>query len=154
MRLSSKSEASTRTYGSVSLCISLQPCHPEIQTSKSLVGLLFMCVSRSLWKFCSDTCNVNITWWSRGGTSRPAPHFTLLLGGNLLEHCTCSECGGDVRIIPKALASLAGQALASIEDPAVIKKILDYLDDNTPCITTALQPECRAPPLAELLESF
>ena len=67
---------------------------------------------------------------------------------------TCSECGGDVRIIPKALASLAGQALASIEDPAVIKKILDYLDDNTPCITTALQPECRAPPLAELLESF
>jgi len=41
---------------------------------------------------------------------------------------TCSECGGDVRIIPKALASLAGQALASIEDPAVIKKILDYLE--------------------------
>ena len=33
---------------------------------------------------------------------------------------TCSECGGDVRII------------ASIEDPAVIKKRLDYLDDNTP----------------------
>jgi ribosomal protein S27E len=55
---------------------------------------------------------------------------------------TCNECGGDVKII------------ASIEDPAVIKKILDYLDDNTPCITTALQPECRAPPLAELLESF
>ena len=55
---------------------------------------------------------------------------------------TCSECGGDVRII------------ASIEDPAVIKKILDYLDDNTPCVTTALQPECRAPPLAKLLESF
>ena len=59
-----------------------------------------------------------------------------------IEIETCSECGGDVRII------------ASIEDPAVIKKILDYLDDNTPCVTTALQPECRAPPLAELLESF
>ena len=71
-----------------------------------------------------------------------------------IEIETCSECGGDVRIIPKALASLTGQALASIEDPAVIKKILDYLDDNTPCVTTALQPECRAPPLAELLESF
>jgi hypothetical protein len=55
---------------------------------------------------------------------------------------TCSECGGDVRII------------ASIDDPAVIKKILDYLDDNTPCVTTVLQPECRAPPLAELLERF
>ena len=31
---------------------------------------------------------------------------------------TCSECGGDVKII------------ASIEDPAVIKKILTHLDDN------------------------
>ena len=53
-----------------------------------------------------------------------------------------SECGGDVKII------------ASIEDPAVIQKILAHLDDNTPCVTAALQPECRAPPLAELLESF
>ena len=53
-----------------------------------------------------------------------------------------SECAGFVEVI------------ASIEDLAVIKKILDYLDDNTPCVTTALQPECRAPPLAELLESF
>jgi hypothetical protein len=42
----------------------------------------------------------------------------------------------------------------SIEDSAVIQKILARLDDNTPCVTAALQPECRAPPLAELLESF
>ena len=41
---------------------------------------------------------------------------------------TCSECGGDVRIIPKALASLAGQALSSIEDPVVIQKILSHLE--------------------------
>jgi hypothetical protein len=53
-----------------------------------------------------------------------------------------SECASFVKVI------------ASIEDPAIIKKILDYLDDNTPCVTTALQPECRAPPLAELLEGF
>ena len=59
-----------------------------------------------------------------------------------IEIETCSECGGDVKII------------ASIEDPAVIQKILAHLDDNTPCVTAALQPECRAPPLAELLESF
>ncbi|MGB5760919.1 MAG: hypothetical protein WBM58_00055 [Sedimenticolaceae bacterium] len=40
-----------------------------------------------------------------------------------------TECGGDVRII------------ASIEDPAVIQKILTYLDN-----TTALLPDCRASP--------
>jgi hypothetical protein len=30
---------------------------------------------------------------------------------------TCPACGGAVRIMPKAHAALAGQALASIEDP-------------------------------------
>ena len=44
---------------------------------------------------------------------------------------TCNECGGDVRII------------ASIEDPVVIRKILTHLDEKA---TTALLPECRAPP--------
>ena len=29
----------------------------------------------------------------------------------------CPECGGTVKVIPKALAALAGQALACIEDP-------------------------------------
>ena len=59
---------------------------------------------------------------------------------------TCSECGGDVRIIPKALASLAGQALASIEDPVVIQKILAYLDNTASAAATALLPDCRASP--------
>ena len=44
----------------------------------------------------------------------------------------CDKCGGDVRII------------ASIEDPAVIRKILTYL--NTKTIHTDLLPQCRAPP--------
>jgi len=30
---------------------------------------------------------------------------------------TCPECGSTVKVIPKALAALAGQALACIEDP-------------------------------------
>lgn len=47
---------------------------------------------------------------------------------------TCSECGGDVKVI------------ASIEDPAVIQKILDHLDDNTNSAATGFLPECRAPP--------
>ncbi len=59
---------------------------------------------------------------------------------------TCNECGGDVRIIPKALASLAGQALASIEDPAVIQKILAHLYNNIASAATALLPDCRASP--------
>jgi pyruvate/2-oxoglutarate dehydrogenase complex dihydrolipoamide acyltransferase (E2) component len=37
---------------------------------------------------------------------------------------TCRTCGGAVRIMPKALAALAGQALACIEDPVVMPKAL------------------------------
>jgi hypothetical protein len=47
---------------------------------------------------------------------------------------TCSECGGAVKII------------ASIEDPAVIKKILDHLDQNIPTHQALHLPESRAPP--------
>ena len=49
---------------------------------------------------------------------------------------TCSECGGDVRII------------ASIEDPAVINEILAHLDEKA--ATTRLPP-CRALPTMDLL---
>ena len=47
---------------------------------------------------------------------------------------TCSECGGDVKII------------ASIEDPAVIQKILAHLDSKLSSATTSLLPDCRASP--------
>ena len=47
---------------------------------------------------------------------------------------TCSECGGDVCII------------ASIEDPAVIQKILTHLDKSAASAPTALLPDCRASP--------
>ena len=52
---------------------------------------------------------------------------------------TCSECGGEVRII------------ASIEDPAVIRKILAHLDNNATSAATALLPDCRASPTVGLL---
>ena len=45
---------------------------------------------------------------------------------------TCNECGGDVRII------------ASIEDPLVIRMILDHL--HAKGIHADLLPQCRAPP--------
>ena len=47
---------------------------------------------------------------------------------------TCSECGGDVRII------------ASIEDPVVINKILSHLGQKAATVATVRLPECRAPP--------
>ena len=50
---------------------------------------------------------------------------------------TCSKCGGDVRII------------ASIEDPAVIQKILAHLDNTANSVATALLPDCRASPSPE-----
>jgi len=51
-----------------------------------------------------------------------------------IEIETCSECGGDVRII------------ASIEDPAVIQQILTHLDNTASSAATALLPDCRASP--------
>jgi hypothetical protein len=51
---------------------------------------------------------------------------------------TCANCGSEVRII------------ASIEDPAVIQKILAHLGDMASSAATALLPECRAPPIVGL----
>jgi len=53
-----------------------------------------------------------------------------------IDVTTCCECGGDVKII------------ASIEDPAVIQKILAHLDNATS--TAALLPDCRASPTVGL----
>jgi hypothetical protein len=47
---------------------------------------------------------------------------------------TCDKCGGDVRII------------ASIEDPAVIQKILAHLANTVSSAAMALLPDCRASP--------
>jgi len=47
---------------------------------------------------------------------------------------TCDECGGDVKIV------------ASIEDPAVIQKILTYLNNTVRSDATTLLPDCRASP--------
>ena len=47
---------------------------------------------------------------------------------------TCSECGGDVRVI------------ACIQGPVVIQKILTHLDNTASSATTALLPDCRASP--------
>ena len=47
---------------------------------------------------------------------------------------TCDKCGGDVRII------------ASIEDPAVIRTLLAYLDKKWVMAADSLLPDCRASP--------
>ena len=53
----------------------------------------------------------------------------------------CNRCGGAVKII------------ACIEDPSVIKKILEHLDTKSMALTSANQlPEPRAPPQAELFD--
>jgi len=51
-----------------------------------------------------------------------------------IDVATCDKCGGYVRII------------ASIEDPAVIQKILAHLDNIASSAATALLPDCRASP--------
>ena len=59
---------------------------------------------------------------------------------------TCGECGGSVKVMPKALAALAGQALAFIEDPLVIEKILTHLREKLTPAPAGLRPASRAPP--------
>ena len=51
---------------------------------------------------------------------------------------TCSECGGDVRVI------------ASIEDPVVIRKILDHLEAKSALVRSCQLPLSRAPPELDL----
>jgi len=51
---------------------------------------------------------------------------------------TCCECSGAFKLIPKALAALAGQAL---------KKILDHLKNKAETTAHTLLPENRAPPI-------
>ena len=56
-----------------------------------------------------------------------------------IDITTCNHCGGAVKII------------ACIEDPLVIKKILDHLDAKSAALASANQlPEPRAPPQARL----
>ena len=55
-----------------------------------------------------------------------------------IELLTCEHCGGAVKVI------------ASIEDPAVIKKILDHLERRTDAPTPVFRPFARAPPQQEL----
>lgn len=55
---------------------------------------------------------------------------------------TCSECGGAVRVI------------ASIEDPVVIRKILDHLEAKRALAGSGQLPPCRAPPEFNLKAMF
>ena len=48
--------------------------------------------------------------------------------------------------MPKALAALAGQALACIGDPVVIERILIHLQEKLTPAPAGLGPASRAPP--------
>ena len=79
-----------------------------------------------------------------------------------IDISTCDACGGAVKVIPKAFAALTGQALASIENPAVIptalaalagqalKQILAHLERKAESKEFNLLPESRAPPQGSL----
>jgi len=55
-----------------------------------------------------------------------------------IDILTCEHCGGAVKV------------LASIEDPAVIKKILDHLARRAEATTPTFRPFARAPSQQEL----
>ena len=55
---------------------------------------------------------------------------------------TCQACGGAMKVI------------AAIEDPTVIRKILEHLEHNAPTTVPASLPQPRAPPQAEFFDSL
>jgi len=76
----------------------------------------------------------------------PLEHHTAMTWARRLKRVfdidieNCSKCGAEVKII------------ASIEDPAVIRKILAHLDGKRVSPPPSLLPECRAPPQAGLFD--
>ena len=77
------------------------------------------------------------------GDPPPARHVSMTWAQRLkrvfkIDIETCTHCGGAVKVI------------ASIEDPAVIKKILDHLDRRPTPGMPAFRPFARAPPQAQL----
>ena len=73
----------------------------------------------------------------------PARHVSMTWAQRLkrvfqIDILTCEHCGGAVKVI------------ASIEDPAVIKKILQHLDRHVEPAAPAFRPFARAPPQQEL----
>ena len=73
----------------------------------------------------------------------PAHHVSMTWAQRLkrvfkIDILTCEHCGGAVKVI------------ASIEDPAVIKKILDHLARRAEAATPVFRPFARAPPQQEL----
>ena len=55
-----------------------------------------------------------------------------------IDILTCERFGGAIKVI------------ASVEDPAVIKKILDHLERQAEVATLEFRPFARAPPQKEL----
>ena len=76
-------------------------------------------------------------------TDEPARHVSMTWAQRLkrvfkCDILTCEHCGGAVNVI------------ASIEDPAVIKKILNYLARRAEAATPVFGPFARAPPQQDL----
>lgn len=70
---------------------------------------------------------------------------------------TCLQCGGPVKVAAPAHPCARGisasmHVIASIEDPAVIKKILKHLKQKGETQDAVRLPDARAPPQASLFE--
>ncbi len=78
----------------------------------------------------------------------PAEHHTAMTWAQRLKRVfnidieTCQACAGPMKII------------ACIEDPIVIRKILDHLDRTEPITGINSLPEPRAPPQAGLFDTI
>ena len=88
----------------------------------------------SMTGFCSCKTGIHAIHRNNLGKAIGASRHQEKAPSGDIEIETCSECGGDIRII------------ASIEDPVVIQKILAHLENTASSEAAALLPDCRASP--------
>ena len=92
-----------------------------------------------------------VGYWMRAtGHGQPIIASTQRSLERLLLSETCLIVS--FRTSATTLATLAGQALACIEDPVVIDKILTHLDEKAALAEPLVLPQSRAPPSAGLFD--
>jgi len=116
-------------------CLALDTVDVKVETFVCLLNVIML---DAMLEFTSDTeaqlllnDNQDQTPAERQVAMTWAQHLKRVLN---IDIETCSECGGAVKII------------ACIEDPVVIQKILDHLQEKAALAGLDLLPQCRAPP--------
>ena len=84
---------------------------PDQETTPTTIELLPVIKITQNSTLFSDmgTQDTNVNWWTGDETLCPAPHFTLLLRGNLLKHCRRQRFWSLERVAQRTVPGDVGQ---------------------------------------------